>query len=177
MWIWSERFSAPVGRSDRPHMGPKKSLRRCVSQTLSDVRWCRPGCLSAALRPRPDGVDSEKWGARILGASPKWHVVPQSWCLLPSKLAEGKGPSWCAVWNAGESAGFPTPLAWTWVQKLVNEGWGRFKPCWEGTVFKRYWKEVDASVSSENACFFFFFRSFSRQAVAFLLDCRGNDLV
>ena len=54
---------------------------------------------------------------------------------------------------------------------------GDLSPAGKVLFSKRYWKEADASVSSENAVFFFFFRSFSRQAVAFLLDCRGNDLV
>ena len=46
--------------------------------------------------------------------------------------------------------------------------------------FSTSYPEADASVSPKNTCFFLsflFVPSLSRQAVAFLLDCRGNDLV
>lgn len=156
MWIWSERFSAPVGRSDRPHVGPKKSLRRCVSQTLSDVRWCRPGCLSATLRPRPCGFDSEK-----MGEPGSWGLPRNGmWChrvdvFCPANLPKARVRVDVQCGMRVKALDFQHLLHGHESKNLWMKAEGDLSPAGKVLFSKRYWKEVDASVSSENACFFF----------------------
>lgn len=104
MWIWSERFSPRLGDPidlAGPLRARWESLRKFVSQTLS----------------------AETEGSRIrfgTMGSPNQRMdfgrAQLMWDFCPANLPKAR--SKCSV-NAGES-GFPTPLAWTWVQQTCE---------------------------------------------------------
>ena len=179
MWIWSERFSAPVGRSDRPHMGPKKVCEDVSARPFPMSGDADRGAFQPPWGRGPRSRFGKNGGARIEPGLPRNGM----WChrvdvFCPANLPKARDRVDVQCGMRVKALDFQHLLHGHESKNLWMKAEGDLSPAGKVLFSKRYWKEADASVSSENAVFFFFFfRSFSRQAVAFLLDCRGNDLV